>query len=61
MFHLPTGAVTMRRLFSTTTRALSHDNPLVSKSYQNLALRAFVYALPDIDILDTAIEYILHC
>ncbi|KAJ6086268.1 hypothetical protein N7486_010549 [Penicillium sp. IBT 16267x] len=28
MFHLPAGGVTMRRLFSTTSRALSHDNPL---------------------------------
>lgn len=43
MFSLPVGGVTMRRLFSTTTRNLSHDNPLVSKRYQTPALHAFAY------------------
>ncbi|KAJ5914927.1 hypothetical protein N7504_003810 [Penicillium tannophilum] len=28
MFHLPISGVPIRRLFSTTSRALSHDNPL---------------------------------
>ncbi|KAJ5645917.1 hypothetical protein N7490_002289 [Penicillium lividum] len=28
MFALPAGGVTLRRLFSTSSRALSHDNPL---------------------------------